>query len=131
MTTLQFSLSLAGPVVTSFSPPLPTQQCQLTDQGVSLVVLVLDSNGNPVNLRNASLLKIITVRPSGVIAENVATFYTNGFDGKMSFASSAQAPIGTGLDQVGEWLIQGKIILGGNTQFTQVGYFSVNNNLGA
>ena len=129
---MDFALQLAGPVPTTFLPPYPTQQCQAAVQGVSIVIQVLDTNGNPVSLRAVTGMKLVTVRPNGVIVENPAAFYTNGLDGKMSIVSSASVPAGTGLDQAGIWYTQGRYVdSDGHTQFTTVGSFSVIANLGA
>lgn len=131
MSALSFTLQLAGPITTVFVPPFPSQQCHVSDQGVVLVVQVLDSAGNPVNLRLASEFKIITVRPSGTSIETVASFATNGLDGRMELVTSASSPLGTGLDEFGIWYVQGKVKISGSTQFTAVGAFSVAENLGA
>ncbi len=131
MSALNFSLQLAGPIAPKFLPPAPTAQCQVTDMGISIIVQVLDSSGNPVNLRTASSLTIITTRPSGVVTETKASFLTNGFDGNMYFVTSPSSPAGTGLDEVGIWQVQAKIVTSGLTQFTTVGYFQTFGNLGA
>lgn len=131
MSVLNFKLQLAGPVSPVFTPPLPVQQCHVSDEGVSLVAQVLDSSGSPVNLRMATLMKIITVRPSGVSVESDAEFFTNGLDGKMELVTGVSSPYGTGLDEMGAWAIQAKIKIGGNTQFTESSAFLVYGNLGA
>lgn len=131
MSTINFVLQLAGPITQTFSPSFPSQRAQVSDQGVSLVIQVMDSAGNPVNLRLASDIKMILVRPSGVSVEMTASLYTNGFNGQMSISTSAAAPYGTGLDEPGLWLVQGRITTSGNTQFTTVGAFAVDINLGA
>lgn len=131
MSTLLFSLQLAGPVSPSFSPVLPTKRCQVSDQGLQVVVQVLDGDGNPVNLRLASSLVILVVRPSGVGIEVPATHSTNGLDGQMQFTTGVNSPLGTGVDEVGIWQVQGKIKVDGDTQFTSVGAFSAGGNLGA
>jgi hypothetical protein len=131
VTTMNFALSLAGPVSPNFSPVLPVQQCQDYVQGTGVVVQVLDNNGDPINLRSATLLEILLVKPSGTRIVAPATFFTNGLDGQMFFSTSLTVPANTGIDQVGTWSIQGKIILAGATQFTSVGFFEVFSNLGA
>lgn len=131
MSALIFPLQLAGPVSPLFTPVLPTKRCQATDQGLSVVVQVLGSDGNPVNLRLASAFSIITVRPSGVSIETKAVYTTNGLDGQMQYTSAVDAPLGTGIDEVGVWRVQGKIRVSGSTQFTAIGAFSVGGNLGA
>lgn len=131
MNSLVFQLKLAGPVSTSFVPASPIQQCQATDQGIPLVIQVLDGSSNPVNLRLASSMEILVVRPSGVRISSVASFFTNGIDGQMAIVSNASVPGGTGLDEPGTWQIQGKVKISGNTQFTLVGSFLIYSNLGA
>lgn len=131
MNTLTFALPLAGPISPLFSQARPSQRCQSTDQGVTVVVQVLDSSGDPVNIRAASARHILTMRPSGIAMPVPAALYTNGLDGKMSFDSAAVVPYGTGLSEVGVWQVQGKVVIGGNTQYTSIGAFQVNANLGA
>lgn len=131
MNLLEFSLVISGQISPSFRPVLPTQQCQQSSQGITVVVQVLDSDSNPVNLRLATSLRIITVRPSGVTLESAASLYTNGLDGKMAYTTSTTVPPGTGLDEVGTWLVQGKLTLSGDVQYTSTGAFSILQNLGA
>lgn len=131
MNVLIFTLPLAGPVNTSFLPPLPTQQCQATDGGVDVVVKAVDSVGNAVNLRNATRLTIITRSPGGTVIETPATYFTNGFDGQMVFATGTGTPFGAGLNETGIWAVQGKMFIDSQVQFTTVGLFFVGINLGA
>lgn len=131
MSVMTFTLPLSGPVQTAFTSPIPTQQCQVSDEGVSLVVKVVDSDAEPVNLRLLTSMKIITVRPSGISIETPAVFFTNGLDGRMAIVTSSVLPYGTGLDEFGTWLVQGRIVSSGNLQFTEIGAFYVGKNLGA
>lgn len=130
MSVLNFVLSLSGPLAVVFAPVRPSQQAQAYDGGVGLVIQVLDSAGVQVNLRPATSLRMLVTRPSGVVVNLPAVFYTNGFDGKMSIVTSAINPTGTGLDEFGVYQVQGKLVLDGATQYTTVGAFLVNPNLG-
>lgn len=130
MNVLTFPLPLAGPVSINFVPPLPELQCQVSDAGVDIVVQVVDGSGNPVNLRPATVKVILVVRPSGVTNHVPAQFFTNGLDGQMYFATGPTTPFGAGLLEPGTWQVQGKIVIGGNTLYTEVGAFTVNENLG-
>lgn len=130
MSVLQFALQTAGPNSPDFAPPYPTQRCQVSDGGVDIVVQVLDGAGNPVNLRLATGLAILVVRPSGLSQSVPAAFFTNGLDGQMYFATGPTTPFGAGLNENGVWSIQGRIMLNGNRIFTSIGYFSVKANLG-
>lgn len=131
MSELNFRLQLAGPTSSLFAPPLPVQRCQVSDEGLSVVVQILDSAGNPVDLRGASSTRVIVVRPSGASVETNSEFYTNGLDGKIVLVTGTSTPYGTGIDEPGIWQIQGRITIDGSTQFTEVSAFSVYSNLGA
>lgn len=95
------------------------------------MVQVLDGAGNPVGLRGATGLQVITVRPSGLSVATPAAFYTNGFDGQMYFETGSGTPFGAGLLEHGVWQVQGKLVLNGSVLYTSVGTFQVNDNLGA
>ncbi len=127
---MNFVLSLAGPISPNFVPVNALQQCQEFVQGTGVVVQVVDNNGNPVNLRSASGLSILLVKPSGTRVVVPATFFTNGLDGQMTFTTSLTVPANVGLDQVGVWSVQGRVVISGALQFTTVGYFAVASNLG-
>lgn len=130
VTLMNFVLSLAGPVSPNFAPVLPVQQCQDYVRGTGVVVQVVDNNGNPVNLRSATVLEILLVKPSGTRVVVPATFFTNGMDGQIFFTTGLTSPPNTGLDQVGTWAIQGKVVIAGALQYTSVGFFEVFSNLG-
>lgn len=130
MNEISFVLPIAGAITSAFTAVRPSQKCQANDQGVTVVIQVVDSAGNPVNLRTATLKSILTLRPSGSAMPVAAGLYTNGFDGKMSFSSDDIVPYGNGLSEVGTWQVQGKITIAGDTVFTTVGAFSVGQNIG-
>lgn len=135
MNTLLFPLQLAGPNSPTFAPPYPTQQCQVSDGGVTIAIQVLNDQGLPVNLRLSSKLSILIVRPSsqpfGAPIHVPAQFYTNGLDGIISFETGPGTPFGAGLNESGVWNIQGRFTLSSHLQYTSIGSFYVNANLGA
>jgi hypothetical protein len=131
MSLLTFALQTAGLNSPSFEPPVPSQQCQVSDGGVDIVILVSDSAGNPVNLRLATGLAILVARPSGLRQSVPAAYYTNGLDGQLFFATGPRTPFGAGLSETGVWSVQAKFTLSGNLQYTSIGCFTVNPNLGA
>lgn len=130
MNSLNFQLYLSGPTSTEFAAPAPSQQCQVSDGGVDIIVQVLDGVGNPVNLRLATGIKILTVSPSGISTATGAGFLTNGFDGQVVIATGLETPFGAGLNEHGIWSIQCKFSLSDNIQYTTIGVFQVNPNLG-
>jgi hypothetical protein len=131
MSQLLFPLQLAGPISPDFLPTNPAQKCHEFDQGVGVVVQVLDSSGSPVGLRTATARTIFLLKPSGDRVTVPAQLFTNGYDGKMSFSTGVSLPLGAGLDQTGLWYLQGRITLSGNKQYTDWGCFLVASNLGA
>lgn len=131
MTALIFPLQLSGPASTIFASPVPTQQCQVSDGGIDVVIEVLDGNGNPVVVHGATAMSILVSRPSGATVLVPAHFFTNGFDGQIAFSTGSTTPFGAGLNEFGSWRVQGRIILDGDLLYTSIGSFTVNPNLGA
>lgn len=129
MNVLTFPLKLAGPVSPNFTSTTATQQCQVSDGGIDVVIQVLDGSGVVVNVRPATKMNILVVSPSGVVSKVPASYFTNGFDGQIYFATGTGTPFGAGLNESGEYRVQAQIILSGNLLFTTIGSFSVLSNL--
>lgn len=126
MGDINFALQLAGLEPAQFAPTYPLQACRVGDQGVRVVVQVLDGYGNPVNVRTASVKTIKYLRPDGTAFDGQASLLTNGLDGYLYFASTINTPP---LDQSGTWWVQAKVTIGGNSQSTQWGSFAVQSNI--
>lgn len=128
MIDLDFVLQLAGPRAVDFEPVFPLLALRQSDQGIAMIVQVVDADGQPVNIRAATTKTIKLLKPNGATYDTAAQLLTNGADGKMYFVSSAVVPP---FDQTGEWWIQGKVIIGGVAQSTQWSNFAVEPNIDA
>lgn len=128
MSQMQFTLQVAGPRNTEFTPRLPTQECHVNDVGIQVIVQFVDSDGKPIDIRPQTSLLLRCLRPDGTTYDAKAGLYTNGMDGKASFISDAHNPP---FDQAGTWWIQGTVTLAGNVgpQSTRWGKFAVEPNI--
>lgn len=128
MGDINFNLQLAGVEPTNFTPTYPLQACRVADQGVRIVIQVLDGYGNPVNVRGASVKLIKYLRPDGTTYDAPASLLTNGLDGFIYFSSTSTKPP---FNQAGTWWVQAKVTINGNSQSTQWGSFTVQPNIDA
>lgn len=122
MSDINFALQLAGPHELDFDPVSPVQSLQASDQGIRLIVQVINGAQAAVNIRAATTKTIKLMRPDGSTYDAAASLLSNGMDGKMYFLSSAVAPP---YDEVGEWKVQAKVVIGGVAQSTQWSSFLV------
>jgi len=102
------------------------QSCQLGDVGISIIVAVVDPSGNPVDIRTASAKTIRLGYPDGSSKDFTAGFLTDGGDGQLVYIIQA-----ADLDQVGEFEVQGIIVMGGATKSTRTSIFHVLDNIPA
>lgn len=126
MTDINFILQLAGPCATDFTPISPRQCLREGDQGIRVLVQVVDGDGEALNIRPATSKLIKLMRPDGTSQDVPGVLYSSGADGKMYFVSSAVLPP---FDQVGEWFVQAKVVIGGVSQSTKLGSFLVEQNI--
>lgn len=120
MTDLEFPLNLAGPKRHTFQDPTTTLACRVDDQGVRLIVQVLDGDNLPVNIRAATGLLIKVQFPDGTGKEYTGVLLTNGTDGRVYYAT-----VPNDLNQAGLFEIQAQITMAGNIQTTARGKFWV------
>lgn len=120
MTDLEFPLNLAGPKRHSFQDPTTILACRLDDEGVRLVVQVLDGEDLPVNIRAATGLTVKVLSPDGTGKEYAGVLLTNGTDGRVFYAT-----VPNDLDQAGLYELQAQITMAGNVQTTARGKFWV------
>lgn len=128
MNDMEFVLKLAGALPTDFNTVFPAMACRVADEGVRVIVQVVDSAGNPVNIRNADKKLIKLMKPSSVTCDIVASLLTNGYDGRMYFSSTELKPP---FDQAGVWFIQAEIAIDSVQQSTKWGCFTVQPNITA
>lgn len=126
MTDINFALQLAGPCSVEFTPISPRQCLREGDQGVRVIVQIVDGDSQPLNIRPATSKLIKLMRPDGTSQDIPGVLFSNGADGKMYFVSSAVLPP---FNQVGEWFVQAKVVIGGVTQSTNTASFLVESNI--
>ena len=127
MLELNFTQQLAGQLIANFCEPTtiyPAQFTQAGDEGIRIIVTVIDSSGNPVDLSTATSKQIIVKAPDLTVSTLAAAFISNGMDGKMYIELDD-----TALTEVGYYFVQAKIVIGGQTKSTRVAGFHVKANL--
>lgn len=97
---------------------------QVGDVGLPLVLVVVDKEGQPVDISPATNLKVILRPPDGRSKVFDATFKTNGEDGKVQYVTASADD----LDVPGEWEMQAKLTLGSFSGYTAVGLVPVRKN---
>lgn len=98
-------------------------EIHVNDIGTQLIMTVKD-DGVVVDISGASLLQVIIKKPDGQSYVKSGTFYTDGTDGKMYYAS-----ISGDFDVPGNYKLQGKVTLPGGTYYTSISDFKVYCNL--
>lgn len=83
-----------------------TPFCQQNDYGFALMIQIIDENGNPVNLANASVVSFILIAPDGTISTKTGTLYQGGIGGLLYYML-----IAGDLAQFGEYTVQGAVSL--------------------
>lgn len=124
MIPLNFQLQVAGPLPNDFQADDNPQGCRDTNDGIQLVVQVLDQALLPVNIRGSSILQIKLRVPSGKTLDRLATLLTNGMDGKVQYTTVAADLVEDGL-----YRIQAKYVLAGDVKTTRWGQFRVGPNI--
>ena len=94
-----------------------------SDLGTALRVRLL-ADSLVMDLSSATLLKLILTTPEGAVEEHVATFATDGTDGRIQYVTQ----LGD-LDTVGVWKLQAYVEQGGGAWHSEVGKFRVWPNL--
>lgn len=119
VTTLAFVLPLAGPPANIIQPPAP-QSCQNSVPNVALQVLVVDQDGQPVDLSTASALQLWLLAPNQVKVPIPAALVSNGLDGLLAAVTDADT-----LPQAGTWGLQAQLQFSIAFLETRWGYFAV------
>lgn len=120
---LAFILPLGGPVPNVILPPVP-QSCQNSVPNIVLQALVVDQDGDPVDLSAAALLEFLLLAPDGVTQPVVASFVSNGYDGLIQYITDADD-----LTEVGLWQLQARLTFGTQVLLTRLGTFGVDSNV--
>lgn len=126
MMPLNFDLRVAGPLPSDFEADDNPLGCRDTNDGIQLVVRVLDQALLPVNIRGSTVLQIKLRAPSGKTLDRAATYLSNGMDGKLQYTTVAADLVEDGL-----YRIQAKYVLAGEVKTTRWGQFRVGPNIDA
>ena len=94
-------------------------QIHVGDIGTTLVGTVLDG-GAAVDISSASSMQMIIKKPDQTSMTKTAINYTDGTDGKMKYVT-----VTDDIDQVGNYKIQGKVVIGSATYYSSVSTFKV------
>ena len=94
------------------------------DIGTSLEITVIDCDKNIVPLATATVMTIRLKGPDNVMTEKTAALVSDGADGKMHYITQEND-----LSQLGRWNIQGYVELPAGQWSTDIGSFTVSENL--
>ena len=98
-------------------------QIHVGDIGTTLIGTVLD-DGAVVDISSAASMQMIIKRPDQTTMTKTASNYTDGTDGKMKYVT-----VTDDIDQVGNWKIKGKVVIGSATYYSSVSTFKVHCNI--
>ena len=93
---------------------------QAGDADVRLIIVVVDDTNTPVDLSQASALKIVILKPDLTSSVKTAALVTNGMDGMLSVMLSA-----TDLAEAGDYQAQAKFTIASAGKTTRRGQFRV------
>ena len=82
------------------------EEARENDAGTAIVVEFLRADETAFDISGASTMTIKLQAPSGTVTTHTAALYTDGTDGKFYFTTSTAT-----LDETGEWLGQGFVVL--------------------
>ncbi len=119
---VEFTLKISGSCPGDFEECLPW--VQKGDEGIQLIVQVVDSAGVPVDISAALSTVIKLSYPDGSAQDFNATFVSDGVDGKIQYSTEAED-----LSQVGLYGIQAKIGMGNAPKSSELGKFEVRGNI--
>lgn len=120
---LDFILALAGPPPNVIQPPVP-QSCQNSVPNVALRALIVDQDGEAIDLSIASGLQFWLLAPDQTKVPVTASFLNNGMDGLIQAVTDADT-----LPQAGTWGLQAQLQFGAVMLESRWAYFSVLSNV--
>jgi hypothetical protein len=94
------------------------------DIGTIIQVQISDCNGSAIDISAATSKEIVFKKPNGALVTKIATFVTDGTDGKMKYVI-----VDGDLDQVGSWKVQGIVAVGSYVWHSSFETFKVHRNL--
>ena len=98
-------------------------ELHVDDIGTQLIVTICE-DGEAINISGASSYEIVIRKPNGVSTAYTPSFLTDGTDGNLVYVTVAGD-----VDQIGNYKIQGKVVLNGGTFRSSMSDFKVLCNL--
>lgn len=99
-------------------------EVQESTVGVMVEYVVLDTDGDPLDISGATTKKLIFRKPNGIVVTKDADYVTDGADGKLQYSC-----ILGDLSPYGRWECQAYIVRSGLDGRTERAEFSVLKNL--
>jgi len=99
-------------------------QVHKLDIGTVFRATIKDGDGVVVDVSGASTKTLYFRKPDGTVLTKSASFTTSGTDGKIQWTT-----IANDLDTVGDWVVQGYVVLASGTWHSSVYQFKVVGNV--
>lgn len=100
-----------------------TTDIRVGDVGVAFKVTIEDC-GSIVDVSAASTKEILLYKPDGSVLTKTASFFTNGTDGIIQYAT-----VVGDINMAGFWRIEAHVILGASEYYSEIERFRVYNHL--
>lgn len=102
---------------------MAASEIHVDDLGTQFILTIKDGE-DVVDLSTTSVKQILFHKPDGTILTKDATYYTDGTDGKIYYAT-----VDGDLDLVGSWRLQAYIGIGSSRWHSDIARFTVHPNL--
>lgn len=99
------------------------EEIHVGDIGTVFELTIQDDN-SAIDVSGATTKNIVFKKADGTTVTQAASFTSDGTDGKIRYAVVADD-----LDVAGEWSIQGHIVIPAGTWYTDIGFFTLHDNL--
>ena len=96
---------------------------RVDDIGIAFKITIVDCDV-PVNISAVSTKQILFYKPDGTVLTKTASFFTDGTDGILTYATVAGD-----LNAPGFWRIEAYIVLGASQYYSEIARFRVYNHL--
>lgn len=98
------------------------ESIRLGDEGTTLRATIYDQDGVIVDLSLAIAIEFRIRKPNGTHLSKIASFFTNGTDGKMQYSFGVDE-----IDHIGRWQITAYVEFSNGSWYSTNGEFMVNN----
>ena len=102
---------------------MAADEIHYNDVGLQFTITIQDGD-TAVDISTATTKQLIFTKPSGDQLTKTASFVTDGTDGVIKYLTIADD-----LDEVGNWQLQGYVVIGTYSWHTDIARFKVHRNL--